>query len=179
MEQILQELKGNFEKTIDHLKKELAGIRTGRAHSSLVEDILVESYGSKMPLKQVASVSIPETRTIIISPWDKNNLKEIQKALELALGLSAQNDGSIIRINLPAMTEENRKDLVKVVGKKLEESRISMRSERHKIIEKLEKSGLSKEEIEGAKKKIQDEVDKFNEESKKLAENKEAEILKI
>ncbi|MFH1175697.1 MAG: ribosome recycling factor [bacterium] len=178
-QQLLSELSQEFSKVLEHFKKELAGIRTGRAHSSLVEDILVESYGSKMPLKQLASISIPESRSITISPWDKSVLKEAQKAIEMVLGVSAQNDGSVIRVNLPLMTEERRKDLIKVVGKKLEEARVAMRGARHGIIDKLEESGIGDEEVEAAKKKVQDEVDKFNKQSDEIAKNKEEEIMKV
>ena len=178
-DQILGELKIAFEKILEHLKKELAGIRTGRAHSSLVEDIAVESYGAKMPLKQLASVSIPEPRVIVISPWDKNAIKDIQRAIETALNMGVQNDGNIIRVSLPTLTEESRKELVKVVGKKLEEARVSMRAIRHEEIDKLEKTSLSEEEVESIKKKIQDEVDKFNSDSKKMADDKEEEVMKV
>jgi len=178
-DQILGELKIAFEKILEHLKKELAGIRTGRAHSSLVEDIAVESYGAKMPLKQLASVSIPESRLIVVSPWDKNAIKDIQRAIETALNMGVQNDGNIIRVSLPTLTEESRKELVKVVGKKLEEARVSMRTIRHEEIGKLEKTSLSEEEVESIKKKIQDEVDKFNSDSKKMADDKEEEVMKV
>jgi len=178
-DQILGELKIAFEKILEHLKKELAGIRTGRAHSSLVEDIAVESYGAKMPLKQLASVSIPESRLIVVSPWDKNAIKDIQRAIETALNMGVQNDGNIIRVSLPTLTEESRKELVKVVGKKLEEARVSMRAIRHEEIDKLEKTSLSEEEVESIKKKIQDEVDKFNSDSKKMADDKEEEVMKV
>jgi len=178
-EQLLQKLKEEFNNSLEHLKKELVGIRTGRAHASLVEDVFVECYNSKMPLKQLASISIPEARTIVISPWDKSSLKDIQKSIEIALETNVQNDGNVIRVSLPALTEERRKDLVKVVGKKMEESRIAMRNTRHDIINELDNSGISETDIEIAKKKIQEEVDKFNKDSDKIAKEKEEEILKV
>lgn len=179
-EEVINKLREEFQKILDHFRKELSGIRTGRAHPSLVEDISVECYGSRMPLRQMASISMPETKTILVSPWDKNLLKDAQKAIELALELSAQNDGGTIRISLPALTEERRKDLFKIVGKKLEEAKVSMRNIRHDILDEVENiEEIGKTEIDLLKKKIQSEVDKFNGESQKMAEEKENEIMKV
>lgn len=176
----MQKLKEEFQSALDRFKKELSSIRTGRAHPSLVEDAQVDCYGSRMPVKQLANISIPEARTIFISPWDKNLAKDIEKAIGISLQLNVQSDSGGIRVNIPALTEERRKELAKVVGKKLEESRIAMRGIRRDILEEADSlEGIGETEIDLLKKKIQAEVDNFNKESEKIAKEKEEEIMKV
>ena len=117
----LKEHKESFAKVVETLKTDLKSLRTGRANSALVDHITIDVYGQMTPLQHVASVSVPDNKTILISPWDKSNLKEIEKAIVVAnIGLSPVNDGVAIRLNMPAMTEEHRKDLLKVLKHKLE-----------------------------------------------------------
>lgn len=128
--------KPEFQKVIDHLKRELGGLRTGRASPALVEDIQVEAYGTKMGMKGVGSISVPDSKTIQIEPWDKTLLKEIEKAVSASgLGIMPIVDGNVVRISLPKLTEENRKELVKLMGKKLEEAKVGVRGVRERIRE--------------------------------------------
>lgn len=171
-------MNNDFEKIIEHFKKELLSIRTGRAHSSLVEDIMVECYGSMLPIKQLASVSIPEPRVIIVSPWDTSVAPAVKKAIEKKLELNVQEDGVVMRINLSSPTEERRRELVKTVKKKLEEARVSMRAVRHKMLEAGE--AMSDEnDATIAKKKMQEEVDRFNKTAEDIAKEKEKEIMQV
>jgi ribosome recycling factor len=126
--------KVEFDKAIEHFKTELGSLRTGRAQSAVVENIMVEAYGAQTPLKQLAAISIPEPKTISIQPWDKSIIKDIEKAFSYSnLGLSIVNVGDKLVVKLPAMTEENRKELVKVIGQKLEAAKISLRRVRDEI----------------------------------------------
>ena len=171
-------MNNDFNKILEHFQKELLAIRTGRAHPSLVENIMVECYDSMMPVKQIASVSISESRTIVISPWDTTVKSALKKALEKKLELNVQEDGAVMRINLSSPTEERRRELAKTIKKKLEEARVSMRAVRHKI---LESSGASVDENDEsiAKKKMQDEVDQFNKMADEIAKEKEKEIMTV
>lgn len=173
-----------FQKTVEHLKHELATLRTGRASASLVEHLEVEYYGTKTPLIQLAQIGIPEPRTISIQPYDKNALKDIEKAIQASnLGINPVNDGNFVRLNIPQMTEERRKELVKVVSSMSEKTRVSVRNVREEIwreIQKQEKDGkISEDDKISAKEDLQKMVDKYNEEIKKLAESKEREVLTI
>ncbi len=171
-------MNDDFNKIIEHFKKELLSIRTGRAHSSLVEDIMVECYGSMMPIKQLASVSIPESRVILVSPWDASIAPAVKKAIEKKLELNVQKDGVAMRVNLPSPTEERRRDLVKTVKKKLEEARVSMRAIRHKMLE-AEETVSDENDTALAKKKMQEEVNHFNKITEDIAKEKEKEIMQI
>jgi len=173
-----------FAKIIDHLKNELATLRTGRANASLVENINVEYYGATAPLMTIAQITVPEPRSIAIQPYDKNALKDIEKAIQTSnLGINPVNDGSFIRLTIPQMTEERRKDLVKVVNQMTEKSRVSIRNIREEIwkdMQKQEKDGkISEDDLRTGKDDLQKVVDKFNDEIKKIAEMKEQEVLTI
>ncbi len=166
------------------LKDEFSKIRTGRAHSSLVESIGVEVYGSMTPINQIASISIPEPRTLAISPWDKHLLNDIEKALRKSdIGVTPLNDGATIRIILPSLTEESRKDLVKIVHKKSEEARIRMRNVREHFVKNIEKSQESGEISEDEKFKqrqiIQKSVDECNANIEALRLEKEKEVMTL
>lgn len=173
-----------FTKVIDHLKHELATLRAGRASAALVEHLEVEYYGTKTSLRQLAQIAIPEPRSITIQPYDKNALKDIEKAIQASnLGITPMNDGTFIRLNIPQMTEERRKELVKVVSQMAEKARVSVRNIREEIwkeIQRQEKDGkISEDDKISGKKDLQEVVDKYNEEIKKLADAKEKEILTI
>lgn len=173
-----------FDKAIDHFKQELGGLRTGRANPALVENVMVESYGSKMPLTHVASVSIPDAKTIAIQPWDKGNIGPIEKAIQAAnIGLNPVNDGMLIRLSIPSMTEERRKEMVKLLGQVSEKAKISIRNVREEILKEFKKrqeeENLTEDDLAGMKKDLQEVVDKYNEQIKEITTAKEKEIMTI
>lgn len=182
--EIISKKKPELEKSIEHFKEELGQLRTGRASVSMVENLQVDYYGAKSPLKQVANISIPEARTIVIAPWDKDNLVIIEKALrESQLNFNPNNDGQVIRINIPALTEERRKDLVKVLNQKSEDARIAVRKQRENAWEEIqesEKAGLMGEDDKFAgKDDLQKVVDEYNKKIEEIRAKKEEEILTI
>ncbi|MGE5298362.1 MAG: ribosome recycling factor [Acidobacteriaceae bacterium] len=173
-----------FEKAIEHLKNELAGLRTGRAQSSLVENLLIDYYGTKTPLIQIAQITVPEARMITIQPYDKGALKEIEKAVQTSnLGINPLNDGNLIRLNIPSMTEERRKEMVKIVNSAAEKTRVAIRNIREELVKEIqrqEKDGkMSEDEKITAKESLQETVDKFNDQVKAIAEAKEKEVMTI
>ena len=167
-QQTLNELNQKCQDALDHLHAEYAKIQTGRANVSLVENVMVDSYGSKVPLKGVATISIPEPKQIAIQPFNRDQMQNIEKALmEADLGLTPQNDGSFIRLNLPPLTEERRKELVKIVHRYAEDSRISMRNARHdalNYLKEMEKEKeISEDVLKGKEKEIQEKIEtEFN-----------------
>ena len=176
--------KVEFEKAVEHFKEELGQLRTGRASSALVENLMVEYYGSMSPLKQIASISIPEARTIAISPWSRDSLINIEKAIrESQLNLNPINDGQLIRINMPALNEERRKELVKVLNQKAEEARVVVRKVRENIwdeIQEIEKQGkIGEDDKFSGKDKLQKVVDEYNEKIDEFRKKKEEEIMTI
>lgn len=182
--EILNNKRQEFEKAIEHFKEELNQLRTGRASSALVENLLVDYYGAKSPLKQVASISVPEPRTIVISPWDKGSLVNIEAAIrESQLNLNPMNDGQVVRINIPALNEERRRELVKVLNQKTEEAKISVRRIREEIwseIQSLEKEGkIGEDDKFIGKDKLQEVVDSYNKKIEEIREKKEGEIMTV
>ncbi len=173
--------KQQCQKALEHFEAELGKIRTGRANPSLVEDLPVDYYGTPTPLKQIASVSTPEPRMILIQPWDRNAAAGIEKAIQKAnLGLNPSNEGDKIRIALPPLTEETRRDMAKMVKEKKEAAKIAVRSLREEAIEEVEgQSGVSEDQIESTKEKIQKQVDEHNEKIDSLGDGKEKEIMTI
>jgi ribosome recycling factor len=184
MENIVKRLKEELEKNIGYFKNEIAVLSVGRATPLLVEDIMVDYYGTPTPVKQVASISIPDPRNILIIPWEKGQLKEIEKAINLAqLGFNPVNDGEKIRITVPQPTEERRKDLVKHLNSLLEKGKISVRNIREdamKQIKKMEKDGFASEDERFRKQEeIQEIVDEFNKSLEEESGKKEKEIMTI
>lgn len=184
IDQVLLSHKANFEKAIEHYLHELSGVRTGRANPALLNTVQVESYGAKMPLEHVASVSVGDARTLVISPWDKGQMQAIEKGIQAAnLGFNPSNDGVVIRIILPALSEERRKEMVKLVGQIAEKGKIGIRNAREAVIKEFKKSEadgkISKDDLTRGQKKLQDMVDKYNEEIKKHAEAKEKEVMTV
>jgi len=176
--------KKNFQKAILHYGEELKKIRTGRASSALVEDILVDYYGGKTSLKQIASITIPEPRTIAIAPWNRDDLISIEKGIrESQLNFNPINDGQLIRINIPSLTEERRRELVKTLNQKTEDARVSVRRIREDIwneVQKKEDEGqISQDEKFFAKEKLQKIVDEYNQQIEKIRSKKEEEIMTI
>jgi ribosome recycling factor len=182
--EIISGSRSNFEKAIEHFKEELGQVRTGRASSALVENLVVDYYGSKSPIKQVASITIPEPRTIVISPWDKDSLINVEKAIrESQLNLSPMNDGQVVRINIPALTEERRKELVKVLNQKAEDARVAVRKIREDAwdqIQGLEKNGaVGEDEKFQGKDKLQKVVDEFNSKIEEIRLDKEKDVMTV
>lgn len=180
----LASYKQNFQKAVEHFKGELAGLRCGRASPALIENILVDAYNSKMSIKGLASIAIPDAKTIVVEPWDKSIIKNIEAAISQAgLGLNPVNDGRVLRLIIPPLTEESRRELVKVVGQKLEVARISVRQTREQIKEKIVNAEKNKEIGEDERFRLQDSLDKmvsdYNAEIKKIGEEKEKEIMTI
>jgi ribosome recycling factor len=167
------------QKVHQHLLGELSKLQTGRANAALIENIDVDAYGQKMPLKGVASISVQDARTIVIQPWDKTVLGVIEKAVQLSnMGVNPVNDGIVIRLTLPMMTEERRKELQKLVHKLSEEARISLRQHRQKAVDaiKQEKDEDVRTTLEGL---LQKEVDNFNEKIDETRKHKEEEVMKV
>ena len=184
MEKHIKDCTNRMQKSIDSLEKDFSRLRTGRASTALVDNIRVEYYGTPTPLNQVASVSIPDSRTISISPWDRNAFSNIEKAIMKSdLGLTPINDGRAIRINIPPLTEERRKDLVKMAKKYTEEAKVAIRNVRRDVNEALKKMQAAKEISEDDLHKAQDEVQKTTDDFVKKADTvlaeKEKEIMEI
>ncbi len=182
--EIIDGKKPELDKSIEHFREELGQLRTGRASATMVEGLMIDYYGSKSPLKQVASIAVPEPRIIVISPWDKDNLVNIEKAIrESQLNLNPNNDGQIIRINVPALTEERRRDLVKILNHKAEEARVAIRKHREAAwdeIQKAEKDGLMGEDDKFAgKDELQKVIDELNKKVEEIRTEKEKEILTV
>ena len=184
IKELIADKEADFQKAVRHFEDEAAKLRTGRANPGLVETLLVDYYGVKTPLKQIASINIPEARQILIQPWDKGSLVFIESAIrESDLGLNPGNDGQNIRITLPALTEERRKDLVKTLNHRAEESRIAIRTIREDIwkdIQGLEHSGdISEDDKFQGKDELQKVVDQHNQSLETIRKKKEEEILTI
>jgi len=180
----IAEFKTDSQKAIDHLKSEFAKLQTGRASSVLVEDLAVEVYGASQPIKALAQITIPESRTISIKPWDKGSLKGIEDAVRNAgMSLNPINNGESILINLPQLTEENRRGLVKLVHKFAEDAKVTIRQERqkaHKTFKRLETDDeITEDEAKGADKKLQDAVDDANKQVDEMTKKKEEEVMKV
>ena len=184
IDKVYRETKDKMEKAIEALRKELSRVRTGRATASLLDGIRVQYYGSLVPLNQVGSVAVPDSRQITIQPWDAKAIGEIEKAvLKSELGLTPINDGKLIRINIPSLTEERRRDLVKVTKKMAEESRVALRNIRRDSNEGLKALKKDKAISEDDLFKAQDEIQKitkdFIERIDRLGEEKEKEIMQF
>jgi ribosome recycling factor len=172
-----------MEKAVAALKKELAGLRAGRATPALLDRIQVEYYGSMTPINQLATINTPDSRTLMIQPWDKSSVAAIEKAiLKSDLGLTPTNDGNAIRITIPALTEERRAELVKMTKKYGEEAKVAIRNIRRDAndeIKKLEKNGISEDESRRHQEDVQKFTDKFTAEVDKVLAAKEKEIMEV
>ncbi|WP_457568418.1 ribosome recycling factor [Desulfurobacterium sp.] len=184
MNDIIKTADRKMKKSVEVLKSEFAGLRTGRASTVLVEDIKVDYYGTMTPIKQLAQISVPEATQIAIQPWDISVVPNIEKAIRNSdLGVMPQTDGNVIRINLPPLTEERRKELVKKAGKLAEQARIAIRNIRHEIMKELDKmkkeGGVSEDEIKRLKDELQKVTDKYVKQVDELLKKKEEEILTV
>ena len=181
---ILSDTEQRMSKTISAFNTELTKIRTGRASTALVDHIIVDYYGAETPINQLATVSVPEPRTILIQPWDTNAMTDVEKAImKSELGINPSNDGKVIRLNIPALTEERRKELVKYVAKVAEEFRVSIRQTRHDVnhfVKDLEKEeGIPEDRIKKNLENVQKLTDRFIKDINELLEKKEKEILEV
>lgn len=184
MQALFQTTEGKMNKTVDALTKEYATIRAGRANPSVLDRIMVSYYGAPTPINQMAAISVPEPRTILIAPWDKSTLRDIEKAILTSdLGLNPQNDGTALRLIFPPLTEERRKELVKGVSKYAEEAKVAIRSIRRDAMEKLKdmkkKSEITEDDQKDGEKRLQDLTDKFCKEIDGIESKKEKEIMEI
>ncbi|MBI3165730.1 MAG: ribosome recycling factor [Anaerolineales bacterium] len=184
MKSLLKDAETRMHGAIQSLTDDLNGIRTGRASPALVERLPVEYYGTPTPLQNLASISVPEPRTLTIKPFDAGSLKDIEKAIRVSdLGLNPNSDGKVIHLNLPPLTEERRRDLVKHMHHRLEESRIAVRNVRrdlHNDIREYEKEKLiTEDDLKRGEEDLQKLTDKFIEEIARLGQNKEKEIMEV
>ena len=184
MNTYIQAKEGEFKKSIDFFIKEIAGIRTGRANPNMLEGVQVEAYGAKTPIQGVAAINVQDGQSILVVPWDKNVSKELEKAIVNAdLGVGVVNEGEKIRLTVPKMTEENRKELVKKLNEKMETVRVSIRQIREDIKTAIEAAEKDKQITEDDKfrfiKELDEETAKQNEELKNLRDKKEGDIMTI
>jgi ribosome recycling factor len=183
-DEILSEMRQKMEKTAESLNQEFKKMRTGRASTSILEGLKVECYGTQMRLNQIASISIPESRLLTIQPWDQSIIGNIEKSiLKSELGLTPMNDGKLIRISIPPLTEERRKELAKMAKKMAEESKVSIRNHRreaNEMLKELKKDGeISEDEMYNYHDKVQKITDKSIEKIDEIRKEKEQEILEF
>lgn len=183
-DEIFAELDQGLEKAIEAVRRDLARLRTGRANPSLLDNVRIEYYGALTPLKQVASVSVPEPRMLAIKPFDRSSIKPIERAItDSEFGLNPQNDGEVIRVPLPALTEERRKELVKLAKKSGEDGKVAMRKSRHDArdaLDRLQKaSEISEDDCERAKKKVDEVLHSGTNRVDDIVAQKEKDILVV
>jgi len=184
MNDILKTSEEKMKKTIDNYKKGLAAVRTGRASPALLDHVVVDYYGTTVPLKQLASVAVPEPRLIVVQPYDKSSVQNIEKAIQTSnLGLQPRSEGGVIRLQIPQLTEERRKDLVKVVKKEAEDYRVAVRNIRQEGMREIKKELDEKKISEDIKKNKEDSIqkltDKYVKDIDALLAAKEKEIMEI
>ncbi len=181
---LIRDAKGRMQNTLDVLTEDLLGIRTGRASPALIEKLQVEYYGSLLSLIQVATISVPESRQLLVRPFDNSSLKAIERAIQASdLGLTPSNDGKVIRLNLPPLTEERRRDLVRMVNTRLEDARVSIRNVRRDSLKDLrdfEKEKLiSEDELKTGETQLQELTDEMIEQVAIIGKRKEEEIMEF
>ena len=184
VDEVFEMLKDGMDKTLVSLRRELSKIRTGRANPAILEGVRADYYGQPTPLNQMATISVPEARLIVISPWDAKAVNDIEKAIQRAdLGLNPQNDGKVIRIAFPPLTEDRRKELVKLVKKQGEECKITVRKERRDAIEMLKDLEKNKEISEDDLHRKQDDVQKVHDDYiakvDEIVKAKETDIMEV
>lgn len=184
IKEITSSIEDKMKKTLEAMKKDFASLRAGRATPSLLDKIVVEYYGAMSPINQLANVSVPEPRLLVIQPWDKNVISDIERAIMKSdLGLTPSSDGSLIRISIPQLTQERRSDLVKVIKKKAEDARVSIRNLRREANDELklfEKEGdISEDDNRRGQEEVQKLTDKYVKEVDLILDNKEKEIMEV
>ena len=181
--QVIATTKDRMDKAVQALSRELATIRAGRANASLLDRITVDYYGAPTPVNQLAGISVPEARLLVIQPYDKTVLGEIEKAIQKSdLGLNPTNDGSILRIAIPALTEERRKELAKAAKSEVETGKVNIRNARRNVLDKVKKlkdKGVPEDEVKQVEKEVQDITDKFVAEADKIFDMKQKEIMAV
>jgi ribosome recycling factor len=180
----LQKAKERMEHALESLRREFGGVRTGKASPQLLDAIRVEAYGSRVPLNQVGTVSAPEPRMLTIQPWDRGLLKDIERALrESDLGLNPSNDGQLIRIPIPALTEDRRREYVRLLHKLAEEGRVAVRQARKdandEVKSRQKKEGLSEDDIRREEKEVQKLTDQYIARVEDMLKHKEAEVMEV
>ena len=181
---VLSETESRMRKSVESFKRELNSIRTGRASPTLVESLMVDYYGVPTPLKQIASISVPEAQVVMIQPWDKQVVKDVEKGIQKSdLGLVPNSDGNVIRINIPALTEERRRELVRLVGRRTEEGNVALRNIRRDSLERFREmereKDLSQDEVRRARDQLQDLTDAYVARVDALRQEKEAEVMEV
>lgn len=184
VEDILQETENQMKKSVEALRHNLATIRTGRASTGLVEHISVEAYGSIMPLNQLATISIPDSHSIIIQPYDAGTIRAIGKAIQQSdLGLTPQDDGRVVRLNLPALNEERRRELVKMVRSRLEDVKVSVRNHRREALDDMRQleseKMISEDDLHRVQDRVQQLTDRYIKELEQVGATKEAEVMEV
>ena len=184
MNELVKSTESKMDKTLAALDRDYGAVRAGRANAAVLDKVLVEYYGTPTPIQQMAAVSVPDPRTLQIQPWDATTLKDIEKAIQTSdIGINPQNDGRVIRLTFPPLTEERRKDIVKDVRKMAEDSKVAVRSVRRDAIEKLKAmkkaNEITEDDQANGEKKIQTVTDKYCKEIDDLAAAKEKEIMSI
>ena len=181
---IFSETEHRMQQAVESLQRELAAIRTGRPSPALVERLIVEYYGAPTPLQQLAAIHVADAHTITIQPWDKKALADIERAIQKSdLGLNPNNNGDVIRLNIPALTEERRKDLVKVLRKKVDEAKVAVRNVRRDAHDKLREQEkakqISEDDLKRSTERLQKLTDKYIAEMDTVSQGKEREILEV
>lgn len=181
---VINDLKLKMAQAVQSFSKQLSTVRAGRANPAILNNVFVDYYGAPTPLNQLATISVPEARLLLIGPFDKTSIPDIEKAIQKAdLGLAPSSDGNVVRISIPALTEERRKDLVKVVGKYAEESKVQIRNIRRDSNDQLkkdEKNGdITEDELRGYQDDVQKETNNFISEIDEVVKTKEKEILEV
>ncbi|MEW6239037.1 MAG: ribosome recycling factor [Candidatus Omnitrophota bacterium] len=180
--EFIEECQMEMEESIEHTKRELAQLRTGRATPALLDSVQVEAYGAKTPIRQLANISVPEARLLVIQPWDKSIIGEIEKAIQKSdLGINPNSDGKLIRLSIPPLTEERRRDLVKIAKKVGEEGKVRVRQVRRESIESLKKAekegSLPEDDSKNLQAEVQKLTDKFTTAIDDILKDKEHEIM--
>ena len=178
------EIKEKMDKSIDNLNEKFAEVRAGRANPAILNKVKIDYYGTPTPINQVAGVSVPEARLIVIQPWDMSILKEIEKAILASdIGINPNNDGKVIRLAFPELTEERRKEISKDISKRGEEAKIAVRAVRHDSMDALKKmkkaSEITEDDFDDGEEEIQDITDKFIEQCEKIVKDKKDEIMSV
>ena len=183
-EQVLSDIDSRMDRTLDAFRRELTQLRTGRATPSLIEDLSVDYYGSPTPLKQIASISAPDARAIMVQPWDRGSLREIERSLQRSeMGFNPSNDGNVITVPIPPLTNERRQEMVKLLKRKAEDGKVSLRNVRRDGLETLRKmerdKAISQDQNRRAQEQLQKVTDGHTKQIDETASAKEAEILQV
>ena len=184
METVFNRTKEKMEKCLDCLERDYKAIRAGRANHAILDIVLVDYYGTPTPINQMAAVSVPEPRTLMIQPWDASTLKDIEKAINTSdIGINPSNDGKVIRLSFPPLTEERRKELVKDIAKRGEEAKVAIRNVRRDAMDEIKKlkknSEITEDDLKDGEKKLQDITDGYVKQTDEMEKKKEQEILSI